>query len=62
MPGGYSGEVNLSVEHGLISSNLSIEIKKTSSSQMVSAMVGRGNGKINIETKAANITLTQKSN
>ncbi|MDP1994823.1 MAG: DUF4097 family beta strand repeat-containing protein [Ignavibacteria bacterium] len=62
MPDGYSGEVNLSVEHGLISSNLSIEIKKTSSSQMVSAMVGRGNGKINIETKAANITLTQKSN
>lgn len=62
MPGGYSGEVNLSVEHGIISSNLSIDIKKTSSSQMVSAMVGRGNGKINIETKAANITLTQKSN
>ncbi|MCK9425292.1 MAG: DUF4097 domain-containing protein [Ignavibacteriaceae bacterium] len=62
MPGGYSGEVNLSAEYGNISSNLPVDIKKTSSSTTASGKVGSGNGKINIETKSANITLTQKSN
>ncbi|MCK9212509.1 MAG: DUF4097 domain-containing protein [Ignavibacteriaceae bacterium] len=62
MPGGYSGEVNLSAEYGNISSNLPVEIKKTVNSTTTSGKVGSGNGKINIETKSANITLTQKSN
>ncbi|MFA4924053.1 MAG: DUF4097 family beta strand repeat-containing protein [Ignavibacteriaceae bacterium] len=62
MPVGFSGEVNLSAAYGNISSNLPLENKKTSSSNTASGKVGTGNGKINIETKSANITLTQKSN
>ncbi|MDP3149483.1 MAG: DUF4097 family beta strand repeat-containing protein [Ignavibacteria bacterium] len=62
MPGGYSGEINLSAEYGNIFSDLPVDIKKTSSSTTASGKVGSGNGKIKIETKSANITLTQKSN
>ncbi len=62
MPGGYSGEVTLTAEYGNISSNLPIEIMKTANSTTTSGKIGSGNGKIKIETKSANITLTQKSN
>jgi len=62
MPGGFSGEVNLSADYGKIFSNLPIDLKTTNSSTTAYGKVGGGNGKIKIDTKSANISLTQKSN
>ncbi len=60
MPAGFSGELNAEVSYGDIDTNLPVKIKKLGSSAYSVSKVGNGSGRINIETKSANIELYEK--
>jgi len=60
MPSGFSGDLNAEVSYGDIDTNLPVKIKKLGSSAYSVSKVGNGSGRINIETKSANIELYEK--
>ncbi|MGE5680465.1 MAG: hypothetical protein ACM34K_06240 [Bacillota bacterium] len=60
MPEGFSGDINMDVAYGKIHSNIPVKIKDLGGSAYAAGKIGSGSGKIKIETKSSNITLTQK--
>jgi|GEM_PF-960855 len=61
MPGGYSGEIDLSVQYGEIETNLPVKHKNLGNSAYAVGREGNGQGKINIETRSGNIEVFESS-
>ncbi|RJP72614.1 MAG: hypothetical protein C4539_03350 [Ignavibacteriales bacterium] len=60
MPSGFSGDINAEVAYGDIDTNFPVKVKKLGSSAYAVSKVGNGSGRINLETKSANIELYEK--
>ncbi len=60
IPKGYNGDVDLSAEYGSIECDLPVKMKNLGSSAYAMGKIGSGSGSISIETKSANIILSQK--
>ncbi len=60
LPKGFSGDISLDAEYGKVNTDFPIQMRNRGSSGYAIGKVGSGTGKINIETRSADIELSQK--